>query len=263
MSRCLALLILAAFSTQPPLSKHELRGDSAQQSNTAATSHATTVPDWLPIRLPVALYEKWRKYGTWDYKQQGFQYRQFTQFNFGATGSAAGLDKSSLLALAQASKPTPDDVKRLDDPELLINFNRNSDGFDSLLAMAGQNIHLIRIADDYTWLDNDTKWPRPDVGLTPQRWNEYRQLFEKLSLAEGILRSPDFPGAIFFISRARGLCTGGSSSGYVYSADPLTPATQSPAKDLDAEARKNPKQNYAYVFKPLKPNWYAFYEIDW
>lgn len=254
------VLMAVVLLIQFPLSS--LR-QTLRPAQSAGASDVNTVPDWLPVRIPAALYEKWRKYGIWDYKQQGFQYRDFTQFNFGATGSAAGLDKNSLLALTEASKPTPDDVKRLDDPHLLTNFSHNTDGFESLLAMAEQDDHLVRIADDYTWLDNDTKWPRSDIGLTPQRWNEYQRLFEKLSLTEGIFRTLDFPGAIFFISRARGLCTGGSSSGYVYSANPLTPTTHSPAKDLDAEARKNPKQNYAYVFKPLKPDRYAFYEIDW
>jgi hypothetical protein len=42
------------------------------------------------------MYEKWRKYGEWDYNQIGFSNRDFTQFNFGATGAAAKIDKDSL-----------------------------------------------------------------------------------------------------------------------------------------------------------------------
>ena len=36
------------------------------------------------------LYDKWRKYGQWDYKQRGFVYRDFTQFNFGAPAGPLG-----------------------------------------------------------------------------------------------------------------------------------------------------------------------------
>ena len=86
---------------------------------------------------------------------------------------------------------------------------------------------------------------------------------ENAALPEGIVRSDDFPGAIFFIARTRGLCTGGSSAGYVYSSSPLSPVVKSPAQALDAEARHNPGRHYAFVFKMLKPNWYAFYEVDW
>lgn len=254
------MLVAAALLVQFPFSS--LR-QTLQPAQSVSASDVNTVPAWLPVRIPAPLYEKWRKYGIWDYKQQGSQYRDFTQFNFGATGSAAGLDKNSLLALAQASKPTPDDVTRLDDPALLANFDHNFNEFQKLLAMVGEDSHLIRIADDFTWLDSSSKWPRADIGLSPQRWNEYRSLFEKLSLPEGIVRTADFPDAVFFIARVRGLCTGGSSAGYVYSNGALTSTTESPSKALDAEARQSPKQHYAYVFKPLKPNWYAFYEIDW
>jgi len=252
----MAAVLLIQF---PPSSLRE----TLRPAQGVSASDVATVPAWLPVRIPAALYEKWRKYGIWDYKQQSSQYRDFTQFNFGATGNAAGLDKNSLLALSQASKPTRDDVNRLDNRGLLANFDHNFDEFQELLSMADQDSHLIRIADDFTWLDSSSKWPRTDIGLSPKRWNEYRSLFEKLSLPEGIVRTADFPGAVFFIARVRGLCTGGSSAGYVYSTGTFASTTESPSKALDAKARQNPKQHYAYVFKSLKPNWYAFYEIDW
>ena len=213
--------------------------------------------------LPPLLLEKWRKFGQWDYKQVGFEYRDYTQFNFGATGSAAKIDEKSLMLLARAFRPTPEDVKSLADSDLEPNFARNTGAFENLLKMAEQDGNLTRIATDYTWLTNDTKWPRDDVGLTSSRWDEYRVRFKALSLVDGIVRSRDFPGAIFFVSHSNGLCTGGSSVGYVYSTTVLTPAASSPAEALDSEARKEPGRHYAYVFKSLNHNWYTFYEIDW
>jgi hypothetical protein len=154
-------------------------------------------------------------------------------------------------------------VNNLDNPELLANFNRNADALDKLRAMAEQDSHVIRIANDFTWLDSSNKWPRENIGFAETRWNEYRLLFEKLSLPEGIVRTEDFAGAIFFVARVRGLCTGGSSAGYVYSTKALAPTVKSPREALNAEARKNPGGHNAYVFKSLKVNWYAFYEVDW
>jgi hypothetical protein len=209
------------------------------------------------------LRQRWRKYGVWDYKQTGSEYRDYTQFNFGATGGAAGLDKNSLLALAKESKPTPADVDRLDNPELLKSFDSTREALDKLRAMTQLDNRVVRIANDYTWLDTDTKWPRDDIGFTIDRWNEYRKLFDKLSLQEGIVRNHDFPGAVFLIASSTGLCTGGSSNGYVYSQSPLAPTTESPKESLDKEARNNPSKHFAYVFRPLKENWYAFYEVDW
>jgi hypothetical protein len=261
MSNWRTLLAVAVVSVQPVLVY-------AQSTNAATTSQpnlsdTAVVPQWLAFPIPPALYEKWRKYGQWDYKQQGFQYRDFTQFNFGATGGSAGLDEKSLSALAESAKPTPEDVKSIDYPELQGNFLRDAEGLDRLRAMAEQDAHLIRIAVDFTWLDTDSKWPRDNVGFSEARWSEYRSAFKKLSLSEGIVRTEDFPGAIFFITRVKGLCTGGSSAGYVYSTASLTPTAKSPQDDLDAEARQNPSRHYAYVFKPLKANWYSFYQIDW
>jgi hypothetical protein len=236
---------------------------AGQQAGAVSSDVSNTLPRWLPFAIPPALYEQWRKYGPWDYKEQSSKYRDFTLFNFGATGKAAGLDLNALEALTRAATPTPDNIKELDDPELLVNFTRNAVSFDKLHEMATEDSHVIRIANDFTWLDNSTKWPRDNIGFSEVRWNDYRSLFGKAALAEGIVRSEDSPGTVFFVARSRGLCTGGSSAGYAYSSDKLTPIVDSPTEALDKEARNNRSRHYAYVFKPLKANWYAFYEIDW
>ena len=254
-------VLAVALASMLSILAHAQSADTST-SRQPISAGVAAIPQWLPIPIPPALYEKWRKYGQWDYKQQGSQYRDFTLFNFGATGGAAGLDEKSLAALAQSSEPTRDDIRGLNYTELQANFLRDAGGLEGLRTMAVQDAHLIRVATDFTWLDTDTKWPRENVGISEVRWDEYRSAFKKLSLSEGIVRTEDFPGAIFFITRVKGLCTGGSSAGYVFSTTPLTPTARSPQDDLDA-ARKNPSKHYAYVFKLLKPNWYAFYEIDW
>ena len=259
-----AISFVALLLINIPLSAQAVAPATAEIPQSQSAKKTIGVPDWLPFPIPTELYEKWRKYGEWDYKQQSFNYRDATLMNFGATGAAAGLNQNSLLLLAKSSEATPDDVKRLDSSELELNFKRNSTGFESLLSMAEQDSRLIRIAPDFTWLENNTKWPRQDVGLNESRWNDYRTLFTNLSLSEGIVRTLDFPGAIFFVAKTRGLCTGGSSDGYVYSSTPLSPVVNSPADALDAAARhKHKNQYYVYVFKALKPNWYTFYQVDW
>ncbi|AVD81463.1 bacteriocin [Pseudomonas sp. SWI6] len=42
-------------------------------------------------------YSMVRNRGEWDYKQQGRQYEAFGNFNYGATGTAAGLSQEFLL----------------------------------------------------------------------------------------------------------------------------------------------------------------------
>lgn len=233
------------------------------QLTSRADSSDATLPKWLPFPIPPPLYEKWRKFGQSDYKQRGFKYRDYTLFNFGATGAAAGLDEESLTKLTQAAASSSIDFNRTDEPELKANFTRDNDSLERLRSMAEQDVRVIRIAGHFTWLDSSTEWPRAEIGFNEARWNEYRSLFTKLSLSDGIVRTEDFPGALFFVARANGLCTAGASAGYVYSANSLTPAVKSLQESLVKEARTNPSQHYAYVFEPLKKNWYAFYEIDW
>jgi|CZKH01.1.fsa_nt_gi hypothetical protein len=255
------LVALASLFAQPLA--------TAAQSANSAPSAASSPSDKSALRaqlrstIPPAMLDKWRKYGQWDYKQIGFSYRESTQFNFGATGAAAKISKESLLALVQAFKPNPDDLQSLVNPDLEPNFNQHADDFENLLKMAQQDSRVNRIASDFTWIDSSSKWPREDLGFSNARWDEYRSLFKSLSLAEGIVRTEDFPGAIFFVARSNGLCTGGSGSGYVYSTTQLSPNSASPLKSLDYEARNHASKHYAYVFKPLKEDWYTFYEVDW
>src|SRR5882757_8187608 len=214
---------------------------------------AHALPDWLPFPIPLVAYQKWRKYGEWDFKQLGSQYHQSTMFNFGATANAAGLDQDTILQLVHASRATPEDVAALDDPNLVLNFKRNPVRFEQLRAMAAQDVHLRRIAYDYTNVDEATVNAGDRVGLVTARWNDYRRLFDELSLREGIVRNEDYPDALFLIYRTKGLCTGGSSSGYVYSAtEPHPLVTNSVATAIETEGRE--KHIYTvWVFRRLAP----------
>jgi hypothetical protein len=197
-------------------------------------------------------------------KQQGSKYRDYTLFNFGATGSAAGIPQSALIELSNSSKPQETDVEALDSSSDLQNrFPTNVAEFEKLRNMAEADSHLIRIAPEFTLLDTNSKWPREDVGISEARWDEYRSLFKKLATPDGLVRSEDFAGAIFLIAKAKGLCTGGTSEGYVYSVKKLGPIVKNVLEALNSEAQKDPKKHQVVVFKPLKENWYTFYEFDW
>ena len=260
-SRIVVVLALIIFWLDMASCPNNVSGSSASQAARAASPQTT--PSWLPFQVPPQLYARWRKYGTWDYKQQGFKYRDYTLFNFGATGSAAGFDEKAQLALVRAAQPGPMDLQSLTEAGLETHFDANANALDQLRVMAEEDHHLTRIAADFTYLDDKNEWPREDVGITDGRWNEYRSLFQKVSLQEGIVPTEDFPGAIFIVAVSRGLCTGGASAGYVYSTKKLSPTSDSPTETLDAEARNRPDRNYAYAFKEEKRNWYLFYELDW
>ena len=49
-------------------------------------------------------YLKVKNRGDWDYKQRGRQYEEFGNFNYGATGAAAGMPDAVLLRAAGAAQ---------------------------------------------------------------------------------------------------------------------------------------------------------------
>ena len=255
--------ILCALLTSQPLLTAAQASLSAPPVSQRAQNNSPQNASGLPFPIPASLYQKWKKYGEWDYKQQSSEYRDFTLFNFGATGAAAGISKEGLSTISELSKPTQVDVEALDDTALESNFTRDIVELQKLLGMVTQDSHLIRIAPNFTWLDSNSNWPRDDAGISPSRWKEYRSLFERLSLPAGIVRNRDFPGAVFFIAHSTGLCTGGTSSGYAYSSKKLQPVVKSVTEGLRLAAQDNSKKHYSYVFKALKDDWYAFYEVDW
>jgi hypothetical protein len=221
------------------------------------------LPQWVPVKISPELYWWWRKYGPFDYKVRSSTFRNYTAYNFGATGAASNLSQEVIFKLASAAAPSAIDIDQVYQPSLTDQFSTDAESLETLRKMIESDVDIIRIARDFTWTKDKSKWPRDDAGLTDARWGKYRALFEKLHLQEGVFRTEDFPGAIFFILRSKGLCVAGSSSGYVYSERPLTPLTESPVKVLDAAMRIHTEKRIAYVFRGLKPHWYAFYEIDW
>jgi hypothetical protein len=212
--------------------------------------------------IPSELRLKWKKFGVWDYKQQSSKYRDFTQFNFGSTAAAAGVTEEQATEIYRAAKPTPRLLNAYDDGELEKRFASIRKPLEQLRTMAAEEKTLFRITPEFTLAADAVKWPREDPGLSRERWDTYRELFKKAGVAQGFVKSEDFPKAVFFIDKADGLSVAGISRGYVYSDEPL-PVVLSAASFINEKARANPKDRGAIAFKALDNNWYSFYEIDW
>ena len=102
------------------------------------------------------------------------------------------------------------------DDTLLRNFQEHEADFALLARMASEDSRVVRIAYDFTWLEDNAGWPRPEseLGFSRQRWDEYRRLFRKLDLEAGLLNHQ--PDIILFLASTKGLMTGGSMKGYAY-----------------------------------------------
>ena len=136
------------------------------------------------------------------------------------------------------------------DAKLRDSFYANQGDFNKLVLMSKQDRPLIRIRDDLTLMQT-APGVKKNVGLTVDRWQEYRVLFKKLGLKEGLERSDTVPSALLLFSYCEGSAIDADCKGYAYSEEPLSPLMTS----LD-EPRPG------YMFKKLCPNWYLVRWVD-
>lgn len=145
-------------------------------------------------------------------------------------------------------RPLPSDEKL----ESLL--KENEQDFERLITMSEENSDVVRIAYDFKWL-SDNPSPAPDEGISLERWDEYRRLFDKLHLKGGLVRPLD-KETIRLISDSYGLVTGGSSKGYAYSEIELEPTY----KSLDV--REPGAVGRSMIYKKLRGNWYLFLQTE-
>jgi hypothetical protein len=144
---------------------------------------------------------------------------------------------------------------------LASRFQDQEKDLKTIVAMNEQDASLVRI--DPAWLET---YPYtqyfaavPESGITPQRWNQYRLLFSRNSIEQGIQRDHD-TGDAFIRVKAFGLLDRGTSTGYVYcgpgpkhiyppcnSSDPIGSHPYSPGDE-------------AYSWRKLEDRWYAYSE---
>ena len=144
------------------------------------------------------------------------------------------------------------------DAELIRRLEMHGAAFERLITMSAVDSSVIRVAPDFTRLEHNWAWPRSDdlLGFSRERWSEYRRLFDRLDLENGLERVNGEHAAVYLLASAYGLVTGGSSKGYVH-------ATQPPGRlyaSLDA-APADIESNVT-VYRHVSGSWYLYYVWD-
>jgi hypothetical protein len=143
------------------------------------------------------------------------------------------------------------------DKSLRARFLAHRADFERLVMMANEDSHLDRIAPNFIG-PGDGFAKRKDVGITEERWNEYRQLFQATGVSQGLHKDID-PNRIFFPIVSRGLVPTGSAKGLVYSQTPLSPLL----KSLDEQPPKELyERDHVLVYEQIEDHWYIYYE-EW
>jgi hypothetical protein len=143
------------------------------------------------------------------------------------------------------------------DSALRRKFREERKDFDKLVTMSNEDARLVRIAPDFTRLDNDWSWPRPQSkwGLTPQRWDEYRRLFEKTGLSRGLSRS-QYGKQVFLIAYSWGMTERGVSLGYAYCGESIGGPDSLPP----CEGHKDSFDGDKYRYQKIADSWYILEE---
>ncbi|MCJ8205798.1 polymorphic toxin type 44 domain-containing protein [Pseudomonas sp. RGM2987] len=87
----------------PPLSPPDVKLDANLEEAKKLRQAAEIIAGGEAYVLGV-FYSKVRNNGDWDYKQRGREFEEFGNFNYGATGTAAGIPEQILLRAAGAAQ---------------------------------------------------------------------------------------------------------------------------------------------------------------
>ena len=145
------------------------------------------------------------------------------------------------------------------DAALTRQFLAHRADFERIVAMANVDTHLTRIAPDFTWLDNNVAWPREDIGISEQRWDEYKRLFRSVGTSVGIIRYSK-SSRVYIPLVDEGLVPSGAEKGVVYSPTPLSPVLRSLDEKPPDKLWDGPDRSHVLAYKPIENHWYLYYE---
>ena len=166
-----------------------------------------------------------------------------------------GLIALSVMVLSAMRKQLPSDE------ELKARFIAHREDFEGLVAIAKEDSHLTRIAPDFTWLDDDVAWPRKNIGISDQRWNDYRQIFQKIGASGGIFNYTN-PTLILVPMTSMGIVPSGVEKGLAYSPSTLSPVLKSLDERPPQEYWSGPDRRHVLAYRPIENHWYIYYR-EW
>lgn len=142
------------------------------------------------------------------------------------------------------------------DADLRQKFAAKQADFERVVGLLRVDATMTRVAPDFLratghWDAAAQGWIE-DAAITPMRWEEYRALFRRLGVEQGVGANEKRTYVQFMISN-EGLSIGGSSKGVAYCESPPEPLVE----NLDTPQRPG-KAGAAYV--RLTERWYLYFE---
>jgi len=137
------------------------------------------------------------------------------------------------------------------DAALAKNFQRNKAKFSRLADMAGEDADVESILfDSFRFTEKSQAESTSPPKLTPERWDEYRQLFRAVR-AKGLTRAPGLEIDFFLPVAEERELSRIVIKGYAHSA-------KEPSPLVDSLDKISPRQQVPF-YKKLENNWYLYY----
>lgn len=138
-------------------------------------------------------------------------------------------------------------------------FKSHAAESNRIVQMAHEDNQVVRVSPEFTWFENDVRWPRPisELGFTPERWNEYRQLFRLVGSDTGFSR-PKIAGRrqlLLVAVETSGVAAGGSEKGFAFCDLNPTDIVHQGSDGGDVNKRSR------FRFSHIEGNWYVYSRV--
>jgi hypothetical protein len=139
-----------------------------------------------------------------------------------------------------------------------MNFPGERKELEAIIAMLDQDAQMAVI--DPTWLElQGQNFPSSDkaVGISEARWNEYRRIFRRNGITQGIRRYAS-GGDAFIIVKSFGMLNRGYSNGYLYCVPGADHNAYLPCSSKEQRGKQSGTDGYEFI--KLTDRWYAYRE---
>ena len=120
------------------------------------------------------------------------------------------------------------------DASLERRFYEHSADLEQIVKMMQQDVHMQRIAEDFTRNDDWDQHPGRAREISEQRWNQYREIFHRAGVPMGTERQSD---DIEIMVWAAGLSIAGTSLSYLHCGKPPADSFYPPCRERKETGR--------------------------
>lgn len=142
------------------------------------------------------------------------------------------------------------------DASLERRFYKHRADLEQIVKMMEQDVHMQRIADDFTRNDDWDKQPMRQRGISEQRWNQYREIFHRAGVPMGTERQSN---DIEILVWAAGLAIAGRSLSYLHcgKSSASTVSIYPPCRERKESGRIE-ENDVLMRYKRIQGDWYIY-----